>query len=257
MTVVPLCLLFSDAHVKSSHHYVLFLNAHIEVTCFRFWLCFARFIPERQLQLFCVFNVAGHSSVNYQPQEARSRLSKTVDHVLRDNVAVPHFMHFSELRRVDHLVRFWLEAESFRSTSWSRIRAHSLNSVKHSTLAEPILPSQDGPEGQDSPQPSADAVEGGSCASLAAQAKLQLQNSTTEPCPRPGTPQTDTPTSRPSSRTGTPYKTNSTTRDISDKLMKSETGHFFSCFTCTRCCCCCQVPLGCLKCQNNSEQEHK
>lgn len=210
-------------------------------------LVFGYVIPERQLQLLCVFNVAGHSSVNYQPQEARSRLSKTVDHVLRDNVAIPHFMRFTEVCSVDHLVRFWLEAESFRSTSWSRIRAHSLNSVKHSTLAEPILPSQDGSEGQDTPQPSTDAVEGGRCASLAAQAKLQLHDSTTESCPRPGTPQTDTPTSRPSSRTGTPYKTNSTTRDISDKLMKSETSHFFSCFTCTLCCRRRQAPLGCLK----------
>ncbi|TMS14039.1 A-kinase anchor protein 10, mitochondrial [Larimichthys crocea] len=90
------------------------------------------------------FGDLGHSSVNYQPQETRSRLSKTVDHVLRDNVAIPHYMHFTELRGADHLVRFWLEAESFRSTSWSRVRAHSLNSVKHSSLAEPVPSSQDG-----------------------------------------------------------------------------------------------------------------
>ncbi|XP_056909819.1 A-kinase anchor protein 10, mitochondrial isoform X4 [Takifugu flavidus] len=136
------------------------------------------------------FGDLGHSSVNYQPQEARSRLSKTVDHILRDNMAIPHFMHFTELRSIDHLVRFWLEAESFRSTSWSRIRAHSLNSVKHSTLAEPIFTSQDGSEVQEVIQPD-------------------------ETSPGPCTPQTDTPTSQPSSRTGTPYKTSSTTRDIS------------------------------------------
>uniref|UniRef100_A0A674MK32 A-kinase anchoring protein 10 n=1 Tax=Takifugu rubripes TaxID=31033 RepID=A0A674MK32_TAKRU len=156
------------------------------------------------------FGDLGHSSVNYQPQEARSRLSKTVDHILRDNMAIPHFMHFTELRSIDHLVRFWLEAESFRSTSWSRIRAHSLNSVKHSTLAEPIFTSQDGSEVQ----------EGGSCNMLVAQSKLR-DSSTTETSPGPCTPQTDTPTSQPSSRTGTPYKTSSTTRDISGKLMKS------------------------------------
>lgn len=199
---------------------------------FSFRLCFARLLLERQLQLFCAFNVPGHSSVNYQPQEARSRLSKTVDHVLRDNMAIPHFMHFTELRSIDHLVRFWLEAESFRSTSWSQIRAHSLNSVKHSTLAEPILPSQDGSEGQEILQPGTDAVEGGGSVSLAAQSKLR-DDSTTDAGSRPGTPQADTPTSQPSSRTGTPYKTNSTTRDFSDKLMKSETSYLFSCFTCT------------------------
>lgn len=136
-------------------------------------------------------------------------------------MAIPHFMHFTELRSIDHLVRFWLEAESFRSTSWSRIRAHSLNSVKHSTLAEPILTSQDGSEGQDVIQPGAGALEGGSCDTLAAQSKLQ-DSSTTETSPSPSTPQTGTPTSRPSSRTGTPYKTSSTTRDVSGKLMKSE-----------------------------------
>lgn len=209
----------------------------VQVLLFSFLLCFAWLPLERLLQLLRACNVPGHSSVNYQPQEARSRLSKTVDHVLRDNMAIPHFMHFTELRGIDHLVRFWLEAESFRSTSWSRIRAHSLNSVKHSTLAEPILPSQDGSEGQEFIQPGTDGVEGGSCVSLAAQSKLR-DDSPTEPGPRPGTPQADTPTSRPPSRTGTPYKTNSITRDISDKLMKSETSHLFSWFTCTLCCCC-------------------
>lgn len=223
---------------------------------FSFRLCFARLLIERQLELFRAFNVPGHSSVNYQPQEARSRLSKTVDHVLRDNMAIPHFMHFTELRSIDHLVRFWLEAESFRSTSWSRIRAHSLNSVKHSTLAEPILPSQDGAEGQEVIQPGADAVEGGGCPSLASQSKLR-DDSTTQPGPRPGTPQADIRTSRPPSRTGTPYKTNSTTRDICDKLMKSETSYLFPCFTCTLCCCRCQTPLGCLEFQKNSEKDHK
>lgn len=176
---------------------------------------------------FCVFNVTGHSSVNYQPQEARSRLSKTVDHILRDNMAIPHFMHFTELRSIDHLVRFWLEAESFRSTSWTRIRAHSLNSVKHSTLAEPIFTSQDGSEGQEVIQLGGDAVEGGGCNTLVAQSKLR-DSSTAETSPGPCTPQTDTPTSRPSSRTGTPYKTSSTTRDISGKLMKSEPSCLFS-----------------------------
>ncbi len=63
------------------------------------------------------------SSVNYHLQETRSRLSKTVDQILRDNVAVPYFHTSMETRSAEHLVRFWLEAESFRSTSWSRVRA--------------------------------------------------------------------------------------------------------------------------------------
>lgn len=43
---------------------------------------------------------------------------------------------------MEHLVKFWLEAESFHSTTWSRIRAHSLNTVKQSSLAEPLSPSK-------------------------------------------------------------------------------------------------------------------
>uniref|UniRef100_A0A8C2YXU1 A-kinase anchoring protein 10 n=1 Tax=Cyclopterus lumpus TaxID=8103 RepID=A0A8C2YXU1_CYCLU len=92
------------------------------------------------------FGDLGHSSVNYHPQDDRSRLSKTVEHVLRDNVAIPHYMHFMEHQGADHLVRFWLEAESFRSASWLRVRAHSLNSVKHSSLAEPVPASPGGSE---------------------------------------------------------------------------------------------------------------
>uniref|UniRef100_A0A3B5LAI1 RGS domain-containing protein n=1 Tax=Xiphophorus couchianus TaxID=32473 RepID=A0A3B5LAI1_9TELE len=91
------------------------------------------------------FGDLGHSSVNYLPPETRSRMSKTVDQVLRDNVAMPHFLHCMEHRGADHLVRFWLEAESFRSACWSRVRAQNLNSVKHSSLAETGTPSKGHP----------------------------------------------------------------------------------------------------------------
>uniref|UniRef100_A0A7N8XN05 A kinase (PRKA) anchor protein 10 n=1 Tax=Mastacembelus armatus TaxID=205130 RepID=A0A7N8XN05_9TELE len=145
------------------------------------------------------FGDLGHSSVNYQPQETRSRLSKTVDQVLQDNVAMPHFMHFMELRGADHLVRFWLEAESFRSTSWSRVRAHSLNSVKHSSLAEPVPASPDGRELWETAPDS--------------------HNSLT----RDSSDEAETPSRQTPSRTATPYKgqSNNTLRDLSDKLMKS------------------------------------
>uniref|UniRef100_A0A673ADL1 RGS domain-containing protein n=1 Tax=Sphaeramia orbicularis TaxID=375764 RepID=A0A673ADL1_9TELE len=144
------------------------------------------------------FGDLGHSSVNYQPQETRSRLSKTVDQVLRDNVALPHYTHFTELRGADHLVRFWLEAESFRSASWSRVRAHSLNSVKHSSLAEPVPVSADAP---DPPQVAPHA------ASLAQSPPERRGSSGSETEPRPGTPGTETPSRQQTpSRTGTPSK---------------------------------------------------
>ncbi|XP_053130690.1 A-kinase anchor protein 10, mitochondrial isoform X2 [Hemicordylus capensis] len=88
------------------------------------------------------FGDLGRSCLDYQAQETKSSLSKTLEQVLRDGVALPYLIQFMELRRMEHLVRFWLEAESFRSTTWSRIRAHSLNTVKHSSLAEPVSPSK-------------------------------------------------------------------------------------------------------------------
>uniref|UniRef100_UPI00398E9E26 A-kinase anchor protein 10, mitochondrial isoform X2 n=2 Tax=Pristiophorus japonicus TaxID=55135 RepID=UPI00398E9E26 len=86
------------------------------------------------------FGDLGHSCLNYKAEETNSRLSKTLEQVLQDNTALPYIIQFMEMQGVGHLVKFWLEAESFRSTSWSRIRAHSLNTVKHSSLAEPASP---------------------------------------------------------------------------------------------------------------------
>ncbi|XP_071430908.1 A-kinase anchor protein 10, mitochondrial isoform X2 [Pithys albifrons albifrons] len=88
------------------------------------------------------FGDLGRSCLNYQAEETKSSLSKTLEQVLQDSVALPYFIQFMELRRMEHLVKFWLEAESFHSTTWSRIRAHSLNTVKQSSLAEPVSPSK-------------------------------------------------------------------------------------------------------------------
>ncbi|XP_048468305.1 A-kinase anchor protein 10, mitochondrial [Rhincodon typus] len=86
------------------------------------------------------FGDLGHSCLNYKAEETNSRLSKTLEQVLQDSTALPYIIQFMEMQGVEHLVKFWLEAESFRSTSWSRIRAHSLNTIKHSSLAEPASP---------------------------------------------------------------------------------------------------------------------
>uniref|UniRef100_A0A1A8H9P1 A kinase (PRKA) anchor protein 10 n=1 Tax=Nothobranchius korthausae TaxID=1143690 RepID=A0A1A8H9P1_9TELE len=166
------------------------------------------------------FGDLGHSSVNYQPQETHSRLSKTVDQVLRDNMAMPHYMHFMENQGAGHLVRFWLEAESFRSTSWSRVRAQSLNSVKHSSLAEPVASSPDGPElTQNTPNSIAqhNSTEGSSLLSD------RRGSSCSEVELRPNTARTQTPIRKAPSRTGTPSKgqLNSSLRDLSDQLMKN------------------------------------
>ncbi|KAJ7997104.1 hypothetical protein DPEC_G00225470 [Dallia pectoralis] len=195
------------------------------------------------------FGDLGRSSVNYLASETRSRLSKTVDQILRDNVATPYYIQFQEAHGADHLVRFWLEAESFRSTSWSRIRTHSLNSVKLSSLAEPastpVSPDLSSPSELDlpsaraptpSPQdldshgnegPTAQLIHGNSFSSSAEQSS---DTPTRQPFSRAGThfsssgeQSSDTPTRQPSSRTGTPLKQQSTNalKELSDKLMKS------------------------------------
>ncbi|KAM9332069.1 A-kinase anchor protein 10, mitochondrial [Pholidichthys leucotaenia] len=169
------------------------------------------------------FGDLGHSSVNYQPQETRSRLSKTVDQALQDNVAIPHFMHFMELRGADHLVRFWLQAESFRSTSWSRVRAHSLNSVKHSSLVEPVPPSPDSSEPPELQQNSPSAASRHNDSDGLPTLSQRQDSSRKEAGLRPGTPREETPSRQAPLRMGTPNKVqpNSTLRDLSDKLMKS------------------------------------
>ncbi|XP_047463871.1 A-kinase anchor protein 10, mitochondrial [Mugil cephalus] len=169
------------------------------------------------------FGDLGHSSVNYHPQETRSRLSKTVDQVLRDNVAIPHYTHFTELRGADHLLQFWLEAESFRSASWSRVRAHSLNSVKHSSLAEPVPASPDGSQlAPNTPAALALARHSSSSEGPAAPSERR-DSSSSEASLRSSTPRAETPSRQVSSRTGTPSKgpSNTTLQGISDTLMKS------------------------------------
>ncbi|XP_034033681.1 A-kinase anchor protein 10, mitochondrial isoform X2 [Thalassophryne amazonica] len=169
------------------------------------------------------FGDLGRSSVNYQPEETRSRLSKTVDQVLRDNVAMPYYVQFTELRGVDHLVRFWLEAERFRSTSWTRVRAHSLNSVKHSSLAERVPASPDGAELPELSHHIPDGVTLCNQYSSSGSLTVQADGLRTESGSRPGTPRADTPNRQTPSRTGVPFslQPNSTLRDLSDTLMKS------------------------------------
>lgn len=184
--------------------------------------------------LACVSSL-GCSSVNYQTQETRSRLSRTVEQVLRDSMALPYYLHFMVTRSAEHLARFWLEAESFRSTSWSRVRAHSLNSVKHSSLAEtasslgfstspdspPTLnasPGVDEGEYEDtftsqtpfSPRDANYHCEAGRRDSVNHEEGLRLSRHPS--------------TSSLSSRTGTPVKGQAANalRELSDKLMKSE-----------------------------------
>ncbi|XP_051786865.1 A-kinase anchor protein 10, mitochondrial isoform X1 [Erpetoichthys calabaricus] len=185
------------------------------------------------------FGDLGRSSLNYQTQETKSRLSKTVEQILRDQVALPYFLQFMELHSKDNIVRFWLEAESFRSTSWSRIRAHSLNTVKHSSLAEPASPSSGHCNQVDASQMKAlgQPLEVDNTIDLAGSAERHSMTTTQnyqknsvnsprwEPSALHGISRTDSPIKQGSS------KTSSTMNELSSKLMKSIERDAVSIFT--------------------------
>ncbi|MEQ2165407.1 hypothetical protein GOODEAATRI_016528 [Goodea atripinnis] len=130
-------------------------------------------------------------------------------------------MHCMDQRGADHLVRFWLEAESFRSASWSRVRAQNLNSVKHSSLAEPVSISPDGPElHQNTLNDLALHNSRGNPSPLSS----RRDSSNAEADPKANPSRAETPGRQAPSRTGTPSKgpSNSTLRDLSDTLMKTK-----------------------------------
>ncbi|XP_039612968.1 A-kinase anchor protein 10, mitochondrial isoform X2 [Polypterus senegalus] len=185
------------------------------------------------------FGDLGRSSLNYQTQETKSRLSKTVEQILRDQVALPYFLQFMELHSKDNIVRFWLEAESFRSTSWSRIRAHSLNTVKHSSLAEPASPSPGHCNQVDASQMKAlgQPLEVDNTVDLAGSAERHSMTTTQNYQKNSvNSPQRESSALHRVSRTDSPVKqgsskTSSTMNELSSKLMKSIERDAVSIFT--------------------------
>lgn len=70
------------------------------------------------------------------PMRTSSRLSKTLLEILHDKEALPYFIQYMESRNAGRYVRFWLDAKSFQTAAWTRIRTHSLNALAKSSLAE-------------------------------------------------------------------------------------------------------------------------
>ncbi|XP_074643501.1 A-kinase anchor protein 10, mitochondrial-like [Tubulanus polymorphus] len=64
----------------------------------------------------------------------KSRLSKAFGEMLNDKDALPYFIQFMDAKKSPHLIKFWLESESFQASTWSRIRSHSLHSMSKSSL---------------------------------------------------------------------------------------------------------------------------
>lgn len=79
----------------------------------------------------------GDLGVSLQSQEEyaqKSCLSKTFTEVLHDHEAVTYLIQYMESCKAVALIRFWLDAESFQASTWTRIRSHSLQSVSKSSL---------------------------------------------------------------------------------------------------------------------------
>ncbi|GAB1607965.1 hypothetical protein Ahia01_001080400 [Argonauta hians] len=70
------------------------------------------------------------------PMRTSSRLSKTLLEILHDKEALPSFICFMEAQGAGQYVRFWLDAKSFQTAAWTRIRTHSLNALARSSLSE-------------------------------------------------------------------------------------------------------------------------
>lgn len=79
----------------------------------------------------------GDLGMSLQPEDEypqKSRLSKSLHEVLKDHEAVTYLIQYMESCKATALIRFWLDAESFQASTWTRIRTHSLQSVSKSSL---------------------------------------------------------------------------------------------------------------------------
>ena len=62
------------------------------------------------------------------PMITSSRLSKTFHEVLHDKDALPYLREFMKSQNAEHIIQFWLDAESFQASSWTCIRSQSVKS---------------------------------------------------------------------------------------------------------------------------------
>ena len=81
------------------------------------------------------------------PMITSSRLSKTFHEVLHDKDALPYFIQFMGSQNAEHIIKFWLDAESFQASSWTRIRSQSLKSQHRNTAKETGSTTSSPPEG--------------------------------------------------------------------------------------------------------------
>lgn len=74
-----------------------------------------------------------------QPQRI-SQLSKTLEHVLRDKDALPSFIQYMDSIGSANLVKFWLDADTFRSTSLARLNLETISQSTDGTRTGETFP---------------------------------------------------------------------------------------------------------------------
>lgn len=84
--------------------------------------------------------------------KTKSRLSKTLHEVLHDRDALAYFIQYMNSRGGGHLIKFWLDAESFQASTWTRIRSHSMNSLSKSAVASRSRSNTSSENSQGSPE---------------------------------------------------------------------------------------------------------
>ncbi|WAR03614.1 AKA10-like protein [Mya arenaria] len=79
----------------------------------------------------------GDLGVSLNPEgeyRKESKLWRGLDATIHDHEAVPYLIQYLESCKASQLIRFWLDAESFQASTWTRIRTHSLQFVSKSSL---------------------------------------------------------------------------------------------------------------------------
>lgn len=66
--------------------------------------------------------------------KTKSRLSKDLLEVLHDNAALAYFIQFMDAHKAKHLVKFWLEAESFRISLETKRKSQNISSKEQSSV---------------------------------------------------------------------------------------------------------------------------
>ncbi|XP_063448892.1 A-kinase anchor protein 10, mitochondrial-like [Mytilus trossulus] len=65
-----------------------------------------------------------------------SQLCKTLQEILHDKNSLGHFIQFLEDRKASKFLRFWLDAQSFQASTWSRIRSLAFKKRQSSSEKE-------------------------------------------------------------------------------------------------------------------------